>query len=112
VVYDVLNLDFLRWLQPGQLDRHCKAALRIVPVIIEQYIYKTKQYGPRRIAPPVLGTSGFFIPTTETVIKYAYLRENSPPFEYPLQGEAAPLVDLPVLYTLPTCESKDHYVVD
>jgi hypothetical protein len=112
VVYDVLKLDCLRWLQPGHVDRHCKAALRIVPVIIEQCIYKTKQYGPRGIAPPVPATWGFSLPTTETVIKYAYLRENSPPFEYPLQGEAAPLVDLPVLCSLPTFESKDYYVVD
>jgi hypothetical protein len=110
VVYDVLNVDCLRWRSPYHYNRHCDSALRIVPVIIKHCIYKTEQYGPKGIAPRVPGTWGFHLATTATVLKYALRRQDPLPFEYPLQGETAPLV--PVLCSLPTCENKDYYVVD
>jgi hypothetical protein len=56
VLYDVLNHDCLRWLYPGQIDRIRRSALRIVPVIIENCIFRARQHGREGIAvPPLLG---------------------------------------------------------
>jgi hypothetical protein len=105
VAYDAFNHDCLRWLRPGQSDRHHLSALRIIPVIIEQCIFKTRQHGPKGIAPPVPGTWGFNLPSLSTVIKYAYLREQSPAtalLNYKIHkfvavehGEAEPLAEAP-----------------
>jgi hypothetical protein len=56
VLYDVLNHDCLRWLYPGQFDRICRSALRIIPVIIEKCILRARLHGSEGIAvPPLLG---------------------------------------------------------
>jgi hypothetical protein len=110
VVYDILNIDCLRWQSPNSWERTEKAASRIIPVIIEHYLYKTRQYGPRGIAPRVPGSWGFPLPTTSTIVRYAHLVQGQLPFEYPLQGETVPLASL--FCSLPTCEVKDHYAVE
>jgi hypothetical protein len=54
-LYDVLNHDCLRWFYPGHYDRFRQSALRIVPVIIENCIFRASFHHIGRAVSPLLG---------------------------------------------------------
>jgi hypothetical protein len=74
-LYDVLNHDCLRWLYPGQFDRVCKSALRIVPVIIAYCVYRARfHHGEAgKAVPPLLGGAWGFSFQLEPILQYWYI---------------------------------------
>jgi hypothetical protein len=79
--YHDINIDSLRWIRPSHFDRHLKIALRLVPVIIEQCIFKTKTHGLKGVAPPVPGSWGFAPLKNEKVLNLMLL-SRAPGFTY------------------------------
>jgi hypothetical protein len=66
-IYDALNHDFLKWLEPGNYDRPRLISARLIPVIVENCIYRTESLGASGVAPPAVGAWGSpFNPTTFT----------------------------------------------
>jgi hypothetical protein len=55
--YDDISMDSLRWLAKNHFDRHHMSALRLIPVIIENCIFRSEvNHGLQGVAPPVPST--------------------------------------------------------
>jgi hypothetical protein len=76
--YDALNHDCLRFIRPCAVDRSSRCASRIIPRIIEHCLFRSKHLGPEGPARPVPGTWGYSIASNNTILKYAFRRDQSP----------------------------------
>jgi hypothetical protein len=57
-VYNAINIDSLRWIEPGNYDRVYHTTKRQVNPIGEHCVYQLGHFGPEQV-PPVLGVWGF-----------------------------------------------------
>jgi hypothetical protein len=79
-LYDALNLDSLRWLEPGNYDRACKVAERLIYPIVDHCIFRTTQLGLSGVAPPTPGAWGFhFDSSTDLGFQYILRLIHAPP---------------------------------